>query len=122
MLDALKAASAIGQLMKNKDALKDASVRVRQKLADLRCQGSAGGGAVRVTVSGEMRVIDVHIEPAALAPSASDAGGRALVQTFIAEATNDAITRAKEAAQREIQREAEAMGLGEFAGLGKMLS
>lgn len=120
MMDALKAAGAMAQLMKNKDALRDAGIRVKQKLADLRCAGAAGGGAVRVTVSGEMRVIEMHIEPAAVS-AMSDPASRAMVQQMIVEATNDALDRAKACAQQEMQREAQAMGLGDLGGLGKML-
>ena len=120
MMDALKAAGAMAQLMKNKDALRDAGVRVKQKLAELRCGGSAGGGAVRVTVSGEMRVMEVHIEPAA-ASALADSASRVMVEQMIVEATNDALDRAKACAQQEMQREAEAMGLGDFAGLGKLM-
>lgn len=118
MLDAFKAAGAIAQLMKNKDGLREAGERVKRKLADLRCVGSAGGGAVRVTVSGEMRVLDVHMEPAAAGAVASDPGARTMVQQLIIEATNQAIERAKQAAQQELAREAEAMGLGDLVGVG----
>lgn len=120
MLDALKAAGALAGIMKNKEALKAAGDRVKQRLADMRCAGSAGGGVVRVTVSGDMRVVEVHIEPAAVS-AMGDPGHRALVQGFIAEATNDALDRAKQSAQYELQREAQAMGLGDLAGLSGLM-
>ncbi|MBY0262905.1 MAG: YbaB/EbfC family nucleoid-associated protein, partial [Phycisphaerales bacterium] len=67
MFDSLKAAGALAGLMKNKDALKQAGERIKSKLADLRIQGGSGGGAVRATVSGDLRLIALHLDPPVLA-------------------------------------------------------
>lgn len=113
MLDALRVAGTIAGLMKDKDKLKAAAERIKAAMAELRCEGSSGGGAVRVIVNGEMRVLSVRLAPA-LAAAVSGADGATAAEGLIAEATNEALARAKDAARQIVTREAEAMGLGDF--------
>lgn len=121
MLDAFKAAGAIAGLMKNKEALKAAGQRIKTRLAELRASGQAGGGAVRVTVDGRMTVLDVTIDPSmARHAFGSEADSRAAGQ-MIAEAVNDAIRQAQAMAQREMAKEASALGLPEIPGLDSLL-
>lgn len=122
MLDSLKAASTLAALMKNKDAFKQSGQRVKLRLAEIRAAGGSGGGAVRATVSGDMRVISVDLDPAVCAClAASDANSRAYVQQLIVEAVNNACDIAKAMAQREIAKEAEALGLPTMPGIGDIL-
>jgi DNA-binding protein YbaB len=123
MFDAFKAMSAISGLMKNKDALQAAGERIKQRLGEMRAEGSAGSGAVRVTVDGRMSVLQVKLDPALVQaafvnPSASVAD---LAGSLIAEATNQAISRAQVMAREELSREAKALGLPELPGLDKLM-
>ncbi|MBY0312739.1 MAG: YbaB/EbfC family nucleoid-associated protein [Phycisphaerales bacterium] len=122
MLDALKTAGALASLMKKKDQLKAAGDRVRQRLSEIRAAGGSGGGAVRATVSGDMRVVSVTLEPAVCMglTSGRDAD-REQVQQLIVEAVNNAMDIAKGMAQREIAKEAEAMGLPNMPGMEGLL-
>lgn len=122
MFDALKTAGALASLMKNKDQLKAAGDRVRQRLSEIRAAGGSGGGAVRATVSGDMRVVSVTLEPAVCMglTSGRDAD-REQVQQLIVEAVNNAMDIAKGMAQREIAKEAEAMGLPNMPGMEGLL-
>lgn len=119
MLDAFKAAGALAGLMKNTEALKASGDRIKARLDAIRVEGSSGGGAVRATVSGDMKLTALHIEPAVAASLASVHAAQA--QSLIADAVNDALEKAKARAQSEIAKEAEAMGLGGIPGLGKLL-
>lgn len=116
MFDSLKAMGAISQLLKNKDAITQAMSRVKARLKDLRCVGSAGAGAVRVTCSGELTIVEVHLEPALLASisASSDPAMRPLAQQLVLDAANDALAKARAAAAAEVQREADALGLGDL--------
>lgn len=120
MFDGLKAMGALAGLMKNKDALKEAGARIKARLAGLRASGGSGGGVVRAVVSGDMKVVSVTLEPAALA-GLSDASSRALVESLIAEAVNNAMDIAKAMAQRELEKEAEALGLPNMPGMEGLL-
>ncbi len=121
MFDAFKAAGAIAGLMKNKEALLESGERVRARLGSLRVEGSSGGGAVRATVSGEMRVLDIRIEPALASGLGTDPATRAMAEALITEAVNNALDRAKSLAQAELAKEAEALGVGGLPGLGTLL-
>lgn len=122
MFDSLKAAGALAGLMKNKEALKAAGERIRVRLSELRAGGGSGGGAVRATVTGDMKIVSVTLEPAVCAGLASgDAAQREMVQSLIAEAVNNAMDIAKAMAQREIAKEAEALGLPNMPGLEGLL-
>lgn len=113
MFDQFKAMGAIAGLMKDKDRLRDAAERVKAQLDAAEVTGEAGGGAVRVVVSGSARVLSVHVEQA-LAVGFGDAENKAMAEALIAEAVNDGLARARFAAQKIIEQEAEALGLGEM--------
>jgi len=121
MFDSFKAAGAIAGLMKNKEGLKQAGERVKQRLGELRALGSAGGGAVSVTVNGQMNVLEVSLSPALAANLTSDVPSRAMAETLIAEAVNDALRQAQQMAHREIKKEADALGLPNIPGLETLL-
>jgi len=122
VFDALKAAGAIAGLMKNKEGLKAAGERIKTRLGELRAAGGSGGGAVRATVSGDMRVISVALDPPVCAGlAAGDEKSREMIQSLIAEAVNNAMDIAKVMAQREIAKEAEALGLPDMPGIEGLL-
>lgn len=120
MLDAMKMAGMVAGLMKNKDGLKAAGERIKARLAEIRADGASGGGAVRAVVSGDMKVIAITLEPAAMAGLA-DPANKQMVESLIVEAVNNASDIAKAMAQREIAREAELLGLPNMPGLANML-
>lgn len=121
MFDQLKAMGAIAGLMKDKERLRETVERFREKTARLSVTGEAGGGAVRVTVSGQLRITAVHLDPALIAGLQSGEGGRAMAQSLIRDATNDALTRAQALIHEELNREAQSLGLPAIPGLGAMM-
>lgn len=120
MFEHLKMAGALAGLMKNKEALREAGERIKRRLADVRASGSAGGGAVQVTASGDMKIISIRVEPA-LAAGLADPSNRAHAEGLIAEAVNNALEQAKEVAQTVAMKEAESLGLPGIGGLAGML-
>mgnify|MGYP001195787915 CR=1 FL=1 len=113
MFDQFKAMGAVAGLLKDKERLRETAQRVRDRLEQAKVAGESGGGAVRVTASGAGRVLSVQVEPA-LAAGFGDGVNRAIAESLIAEAVNDALARAKEAAQKIIEEEAAELGLGEL--------
>ncbi len=123
MFDAFKAMAAISGLMKNKEALQAAGERVKQRLGEIRAEGSAGSGAVRVTVDGRMKVIEVKLDPALVQAVVGGSGASVadLAGSLVAEAMNDATAKAQTMAREELAREAKALGLPDMPGLDKFL-
>jgi DNA-binding protein YbaB len=111
VFDNLKMMSAMAGLMKNKDALRQAGQRVRDKMASTRVAGEAGSGAARAVVSGEMRVLSIDLAPGLVLGMAADEKTRALAGTLIAEAVNQGLARAQAALKQAIDEEARALGL-----------
>lgn len=110
MIDQMKALGAIAGLMKNKERLREIGERTKRNLEDARLCGQAGGGAVRVTVSGRMRVHDVTIDPSAAA-ALGQADSREQVESLIEEAMNDALARAERMVREEAGKAAQELGL-----------
>lgn len=116
MLDKLKSMTALAGLMKDKQRVQETAERVKRELAALRVEGQAGGGAVRITASGDLSILDVNMSPALAAGLAASGPSRDYAQTLIRDATNDALARARAKMRQTLQREADAMGLGDVLG------
>lgn len=118
MFDQFKTMGALAGLLKNREKLQEAAQRVKRTLDENPSVGEAGGGAVRVTVGGELKVTAVEIAPAVVAGMGTDEHARRRAESLIAEATNDALKRAQERIREAIDREAKALGI---EGLGQQL-
>ena len=84
--------------------------KVQRELARRTVEASAGGGMVTVVASGELRVVEIRIEPGLI-----ESGDRAMLQDLVAAATNAALAAAQKMVQEEMQR---AAGLPLFATPG----
>lgn len=118
MFDQMKQMGAIAGLLKNKDKLAEAGARVKRVLEDRPVTGESGGGAVRVTVGAEMKIIRVEIAPAVAAGIGAGDDARQQVEALITEATNDALQRAQLRLKEAVDREASELGID---GLGDQL-
>ncbi len=123
MFDSLKSMGAVANLLKNKEQLVEAGQRVQEKLESLRVEGEAGGGAVRATVTGKMKVVSIDMGGAVTSGLGADEASRVMAQDLIVAAINDAMTKAQLAAQEAIADEARDLGVPELADkLGGLLS
>lgn len=116
MFDKFKAMSTMAALMKNKDQLKAAGERIKSKSQEIRATGEGGGGAVRVTVSGQMKVLAVELQPALVSGMAADDRTRELAGSLIAEAVNNANQSAQSQMKALIEKEAKELGLPDLPG------
>lgn len=71
--------------------------RVQAELATATVEGTAGGGAVRVVVTGKQKVVSVTIDP-----EVATAGDVDILQDLIVAATNDALREARELAEQKL--------------------
>lgn len=84
--------------------------QLQRELARRTVEASSGGGMVTAVATGELRILEIRIEPGLL----SD-GDREMLQDLIAAAVNAALTRAQQMVQEEMQR---AAGVPLFGGGG----
>lgn len=73
------------------EAAQAAFAKAQQELAETEIEGTAGGGAVRITMSGEQKVTAVAIEPEVVDPEDVE-----MLQDLILAAITDAHERASE--------------------------
>lgn len=121
MLEQFKAMGALAGLLKDKERLREMTEQFKEKMERTRVTGAAGGGAVRVTISGKLRVTDVQIQPALASSLGASDAAREQLQAMIQEATNDALERVQEMIQAEAARRAQELGLPDMPGLSNLL-
>lgn len=80
-------------------AMQERIEQVQQALAARRFEASSGGGMVRATVSGTLRVLAIEIEDAFF-----KTGDKEMIQDLAAAAVNAALAKAQEGAQAELLR------------------
>ena len=82
------------QMMKQAQKLQEQMAQAKEQLEEARVTGSAGGGAVTVTVSGSKRFISVKIEPEVVDPEDVE-----MLEDLITAAANEAYANAEELVQ-----------------------
>lgn len=87
----------LSNIMQQAKAMQEKMAKIQQDLAKKTITGSAGGGMVIVTVTGQGDVLSVAIEQAVIDPD--EAG---MLQDLIVAATNDALRKAKELSKQEL--------------------
>ena len=97
----------LGQLFAKAQEMQSRLAKVQRELARRTVEASAGGGMVTVIASGELRIVEVRIEPGLI-----ESGDRAMLQDLVAAAANAALADAQKMVQAEMQRVA---GLPLFA-------
>ena len=101
----------IGKLLSGAIEMQSKLAAVQASLATRRIEGTAGGGMVRAIVDGQMRVIDIQIEPQMV-----ETGDTDMLGDLCAAAVNAALTNAQRIAQEEMQKATG--GLGGMLGGG----
>lgn len=113
MFDNLRGMKEMAGLLKDLPRMKARMEEVKRELESVRVDGETGGGAVRCTASGDMKIVSVDVDPALLAalvgpPESAD---REMANELIVGAINAALTRAREAAASHMQAAADDLGL-----------
>ncbi len=89
----------LNRLMKQAQEIQKATARVQEDLKERIVEGTAGGGAVSVKANGQQEIVAVTIKPEVV-----DAKDVAMLEDLIAAAVNQAVKKAKDLAQAEIQK------------------
>lgn len=96
----------LGNLMKQAQKLQEDMQRAQEEIAQLEVEGSAGGGMVKVIMTGKHEVKQVRIDPTVLSDDAE------MVEDLVAAAINDAVRRVEETSKEKFSGMA-----GGFPGL-----
>jgi DNA-binding YbaB/EbfC family protein len=101
------------QMLKQVQKMQRDMEAAQEELKSLTAQGSAGGGTVTVTVSGDLQVKSVQIDPAAVDPEDVD-----MLCDLVLAATNQALASAQELATSRMGAVTGGLDLGQLGGLG----
>src|ERR687897_331675 len=94
----------MGQLMKQVQQMQTEMAKAQEQLKDETVEASAGGGMVKVTMTGDMQLREITISPEAIDPEDPE-----LLQDMVTAAVNEALRSAQELAANK---------MGGIAGLG----
>ena len=95
----LKGLGDIASIMKSAQQMQGRMKEIQESLADLRVEGAAGGGMVRVEANGQQKILAVHIEDTSML-----ADDREMLEDLIAVAVNQALDKARQAAADEMNK------------------
>jgi nucleoid-associated protein EbfC len=100
----------LNAMMKQVQQMQAQMAEAQEKLKDEVVEASAGGGMVKVKMSGDLRLLEVAIAPEAIDPTDAE-----LLQDMVLAAVNEATRAAQELATNKLGGIAGGGGLG---GLG----
>ena len=87
----------MGQLMKQVQQMQAEMAKAQEQLKDETVEASAGGGMVKVTMSGDMNLREIAISPEAIDPDDPE-----LLSDMILGAVNEALRSANDLAQSRL--------------------
>lgn len=86
-----------GNVMKQAQKMQAKMAEMQEQLKDETLEASAGGGMVRVTITGDLQIRAIHIDPAAVDPNDVE-----MLQDMVAAAVNEAVRSAQELGARRM--------------------
>ena len=89
----------MSKMLKEAQKLERRFATAREALKDMTVEGTAGGGAVSVTMNGQRDVVAVRIEPDVL-----EGADAAMVEDLLLAALSDAKQKSDELAAREMSK------------------
>jgi DNA-binding YbaB/EbfC family protein len=87
----------MNQMLKQAQKMQEDMARVQEELKSEKVEASAGGGMVKVVMTGDLNVDRVVIDPAAVDPD-----DVAMLEDMVAAAVNEASRQAQEVASRRM--------------------
>jgi hypothetical protein len=97
----------LNAIMKQAQQMQAEMAQAQEKLKDEVVEASAGGGMVKVKMSGDLRLLEIAIDPEAIDPEDPE-----LLQDMVTAAVNEGIRAAQELATSKLGGIAGAGGLG----------
>jgi len=102
----------IGQITKMAQQLQAQMAQAQEELRETTLDVTAGGGAVRIVITGAQEVRSIEIDPSAVDPDEVE-----MLQDLVTSAVNEAISRSKQLERERMAGIAGGMGLPGMPGL-----
>ena len=94
-----KGIGGMGNLFKQAQEMQAKLARVQEDLGHRTVEGSSGGGMVRVTVTGQLNLASIKIDPAVV-----NADEREMLEALVLAAVNEGMRLAREMAAEEMSK------------------
>src|SRR5919199_1124873 len=104
----------MGNLQRMAMQMQQEMTRIQAELAETEIEGSAGGGVVRATVTGNQVVRSITIEPDAVDPSDVE-----MLQDLVIAAVNEALDASRKLAEQKMGALTGGLGAGLGGRLGR---
>ncbi len=101
----------LGQVMEQARSVQDRVQQTTEKVKTMTAEGSAGGGLVKVTATGDGKIAKIRIDPVVLKDEDQE-----MLEDLLVAACNDALRRAGELVSEEMSSVAGGMNLGDLLG------
>jgi DNA-binding YbaB/EbfC family protein len=102
----------IAQIAKMAQQMQTQMAQAQADLKEMTLEATAGGGAVRVVITGAQEVRLIEIDPAAVDPAEVE-----MLQDLVMAAINDAIAQSKELERERMASVAGGMGIPGLPGM-----
>lgn len=86
-----------GGMMQQIQKLQQEMLKAQEELADTEVEGSAGGGAVKVTVTGDQQLREIEIDPALV-----EDGDVEMLEDLVLAAINNGLEKSREVAAERL--------------------
>jgi DNA-binding YbaB/EbfC family protein len=103
----------LGAMMKQLQQVQAEMAQAQEKLKDEVVEASAGGGMVKVKMSGDLNLQEIKIDPEAIDPEDAE-----VLEDMVTAAVNEALRAAQELASSRLGGAAGLGGAGGLGGLG----
>lgn len=99
-------------MMKQAQLMQKKMADIQKGLAGKSCEATAGGGMVTATVSGDLKLLSLKIDPSVINPDDVD-----MIEDLVVAAVNEGFKRAQQMASEEMSAVTAGLGLN-IPGLG----
>ena len=89
----------MNEMLKQAQRVQERMAELQRDLASRRYEASSGGGMATAVVSGQLRVLELHIEPTLVS-----GGDQSMIEDLAAAAINAALEKAQASVQQELQQ------------------
>lgn len=86
----------LGNLMKQAQAMQDNMKKMQEEVANMEVEGQAGGGMVKVTMTGRHDIKRVHIDDSLMGDD------KEMLEDLVAAAVNDAVRQVEKTTQEKM--------------------
>ena len=89
----------MNQMMKQAQKMQEQMLKMQEEMEEKKFEATAGGGAVRVVVSGKREVLEIELKPEVVDPDDIE-----MLQDLVVAAVNSAIEAAEKDAEEEMAK------------------